>query len=95
MSGIAETTGLDERAVAALYAAAVGQLRRTTYQHDESLTRDQAIRDIRALRANGLVESVGHGRTQRYVAAGAARGRAAAVVTDLRRTPLREPYDES
>ncbi len=94
MSGIAEHAGLDERTVAALYAAAVGQLRRTTYQHDENLTRDQAIRDIRALRANGLVDPVGHGRTQRYVAAGRARDRALAVIADLRRTPLREPYDQ-
>jgi Fic family protein len=85
--------GLDERVVSALYAAAVGQLRRTTYQHDETLTRDQAVRDIQALRRLGFVEPLGHGRTQRYIAAGAARDRAFDVVEHLGRTPLRDPYD--
>jgi Fic family protein len=85
--------GLDERVVSALYAAAVGQLRRTTYQHDESLTRDQAVRDIQALRRLGLVEALGHGKTQRYIAAGAARDRALKVVRHLGRTPLLDPYD--
>jgi len=41
------------------WAGQAGDLRRTTYQRDEGLTRDQAIRDIRALRARGLVEPAG------------------------------------
>lgn len=93
LTGIASSTGLDERVISALYSAAIGQLRRTTYQHDESLTRDQAIRDIRALRRLGLVQPTGHGRSQQYVAAGPVRERALTVVNELRRTPLRDPYD--
>lgn len=92
MATIADQTGLAERVVSALYAAAVGQLRRTTYQRDEELTRDQAIRDIQALKRLGLVEPVGHGRTQRYIAAREARERARTIVDDLRRTPLRDPF---
>ncbi|MBP2323684.1 hypothetical protein JOF56_004069 [Kibdelosporangium banguiense] len=93
MAEIVSGTGMDERVVSALYAAAVGQLRRTTYQQDEGLTRDQAVRDIQALRRFGFVEPLGHGRTQRYVAAGGARDRALEVVKRLGRTPLRDPYD--
>ena len=93
LTDIATGAGLPDRVVSALYAAAVGHLRRTTYQRDEGLTRDQAIRDIRALRARGLVEPAGHGRTQHYVAAGVGRERAQAVVAELRRAPLRDPYD--
>jgi hypothetical protein len=91
LAGIAADAGLDERVISALYAAAVGQLQRTTYQHDENLTRDQAVRDIQALRRLGLVEPLGHGRTQRYVAAGSARDRAQHVVKHLGRTPIRDP----
>ena len=93
LTEIASSAGLDERVISALYAAATGQLRRTTYQHDESLTRDQAIRDIRALRRLGLVQPTGHGRSQQYVAAGLAREHALKVVNELRRTPLHDPYD--
>jgi hypothetical protein len=93
LTEIASSAGLDERVISALYAAAIGHLRRTTYQHDENLTRDQAIRDIRVLRRLGLVQSTGHGRSQQYVAAGLARGHALKVVNELRRTPLRDPYD--
>ncbi len=45
---LAAERGLPERTVSALYAAAVGEVRRTTYQQDEGLSRDQAIRDIQA-----------------------------------------------
>ncbi|MET0236841.1 MAG: Fic family protein [Kibdelosporangium sp.] len=93
VAGIVSAANMDERVVSALYAAAVGQLRRTTYQHDENLTRDQAVRDIQALRRLGLVEPLGHGRTQRYIAAGQARDRAVEVVRRLGGTPLRDPYD--
>ena len=92
LTEIASSAGLDERVISALYAAATGQLRRTTYQHDESLTRDQAIPDIRALRRLGLVQPTGHGRSQQYVAAGLAREHALKVVNELRRTPLHDPY---
>jgi len=93
MTEIASSAGVDERTVSALYSAATSHLRRTTYQHDENLTRDQAIRDIRALRRLGLIQPIGHGRSQHYVAAGPTRERALNVVNELRRTPLRDPYD--
>jgi len=77
--------------MSALYAAAQGLLRRTTYQVDEQLTRDQAIRDIQTLRRAGLVEPVGQGRTTRYIAAGAAAEKAHALRAKGVQ-PLVEPY---
>ncbi|MCE7007806.1 Fic family protein [Kibdelosporangium philippinense] len=94
LAEIVSATGLDERVVSALYAAALGQVRRTTYQHDENLTRDQAVRDLQTLRRLGLIEPLGHGKTQRYTAAGAARQRAQEIVRQLGRTPLRDPYSD-
>ncbi|MFD7606633.1 Fic family protein [Streptomyces mirabilis] len=47
---LAEQHRLDERTVSALYAATQGHLRRTTYQAEEALTRDQALVDLRTLR---------------------------------------------
>lgn len=92
MSEIVEAAGLPERVVTALYSAAVGQLRRTTYQRDENLTRDQAVRDVQALRRIGLVEGYGHARTRHYVAAGEAASRAEAVVERVRTGPITNPY---
>jgi Fic family protein len=83
--------GLPERTVSALHTAALGQLRREVYQQDEGLSRDQAIRDIRRLEAEGLLDSHGYGVTLYYVAAGRARDVDDAVVDDLR-TPTVEPY---
>ncbi|MEV6606370.1 Fic family protein [Kutzneria sp. NPDC051319] len=82
---------LDERMVSALYAAAVGELRRATYAKDESLTRDQSVRDLQRMRQHGLVRSIGHARTQRYVADGELAEINMAVMDQLRR-PLDEPY---
>jgi Fic family protein len=82
---------LDSRTVSALYAAAVGELRRATYAMDEDLTRDQSVRDLQRLRQHGLIKSVGHARTQRYVADGEVAEVDAAIVGQLRR-PLDEPY---
>jgi Fic family protein len=79
------------RVVSALYAAATGQLRRGTYQQDESLSRDQAIRDIRRLEGAGLVEAVGYGATLYYIAAGAARAIAEDVAVRYT-APTDEPY---
>jgi hypothetical protein len=83
---------LDERMVSGLYAAAVGELRRATYARDEGLTRDQSVRDLQRLRQRGLIRSVGHARTQRYVADGEVAEINMAVVDQLRRYPLAEPY---
>jgi hypothetical protein len=82
---------LPDRVVSALYAAAVGEARRTTYQQDESLSRDQAIRDIQALTRAGLLTPRGNATTRVYLLAGAAteiaQGATAAV-----RGPGRDPY---
>ena len=82
---------LDERMVSGLYAAAVGELRRATYAKDEDLTRDQSVRDLQRLRQRGLIQSVGHARTQRYVADGEIAEINMAIIDQLRR-PLDEPY---
>jgi Fic family protein len=83
---------LDERMVSGLYAAAVGELRRSTYAKDEELTRDQSVRDLQRLRQHGLIKSVGHARTQRYVADGEIAEINGAIVDLLRSQPFREPY---
>ena len=60
---------LPERVVSALQSAATGgKVRRTVYQHDESLTDDQAVRDLRALARAGLLEQHGQTRGRYYVA---------------------------
>jgi Fic family protein len=82
---------LDERMVSGLYAAAVGELRRATYARDEDLTRDQSVRDLQRLRQRGLIRSIGHARTQRYVADGEVAEINEAIIGRLRR-PLDEPY---
>ncbi len=61
---------LGERVVPALYAAAIGELRRETYQAEEGVTRDQAVRDIRRLERAGLLRAVNYGATLHYLAAG-------------------------
>jgi hypothetical protein len=82
---------LDERMVSALYAAAVGELRRAAYAKDENLTRDQSVRDMQRLREHGFVKAIGHARTQRYVADGEIAEINEAIIGQLRR-PLAEPY---
>jgi Fic family protein len=91
MTDLVKRLALPERTVSALHSAALGQLRREMYQQDEGLSRDQAIRDIRRLEAEGLLDSHGYGVTLYYVAAGRARDVDDAVVDDLR-TPTIEPY---
>jgi Fic family protein len=91
MAALAGRVGLGGRVVGALYAAATDQLRREVYQEDEGLSRDQAVRDIRRLERAGLVEPVGYGATQYYLAAGEAAELAGAVAASLT-APAREPY---
>ncbi|CAO5163325.1 hypothetical protein FAIPA1_230036 [Frankia sp. AiPs1] len=84
---------LGERSVAALYAATrPAGARRATYARDEGLTRDQAIRDLQGLKAAGLIEEIGHGRTQRYIAAGAAAKAERTIRAAHSSQPLRDPY---
>ncbi|GHJ45443.1 cell division protein Fic [Catellatospora sp. TT07R-123] len=90
---VAAERGLPERTVSALYAAALGELRRTTYQGDEELTRDQAIRDVQALVKHGLVRPLGNARTRVYLIDGVAKDAHLASV-DAVRKPMREPYRE-
>jgi Fic family protein len=89
---IATGLSLPERTISAMFAAARGQLRRATYAFDEDLTRDQSVRDLQLLKRLGLIEPVGHGRTQRYL--GSERVRRIAV--DVRNVTfaefLRDPY---
>lgn len=85
--------GLGERTVAAVYAATRPDgVRRGTYARDEALTRDQAIRDLQGLKKAGLIEEVGHGRTQRYLAVGAAAQAERSVRSAHATQPLRDPY---
>lgn len=83
--------GLPERVVSALYAAAVGEVRRTTYQQDEGLSRDQAIRDIQALTRAGLLTPRGNATTRVYVLAGTATEIAQAASAAVRGSG-RDPY---
>ncbi|MER7693988.1 Fic family protein [Streptomyces sp. NPDC097610] len=89
---LAEQHRLDERTVSALYAATQGHLRRTTYQAEEALTRDQALVDLRTLRRLDLVESVGHARTQRYTGGPVLRKIRTEVHAEVHADLYREPY---
>jgi Fic family protein len=91
LARLTEERQLPERAVSALYAAAVGEVRRTTYQQDERLTRDQAIRDIQALTRAGLLAPRGNATTRVYVLNGAATDIAQAAAAAVR-GPGRDPY---
>lgn len=91
LARLAEEHGLAERTVSALYAAAIGELRRTTYQQDENLSRDQAIRDIQALGRIGLLAAHGHATSRVYVLAGTASEISEAAAAAVR-GPGRDPY---
>lgn len=94
LASLAEERGLAERTVAALYAAASGELRRTTYQQDENLSRDQAIRDIQTLTRAGLLAPHGHTTGRVYLLAGAAEEVSEAASAAVR-GPGRDPYAPS
>jgi Fic family protein len=65
---LADERGLPGRTVSALYAAATAvRLRRTTYQHDEALSLDQAGRDLRQLVQSGLLAQQGETRSRFYL----------------------------
>jgi hypothetical protein len=88
---LAEERGLPDRVVSALYAAAVGEVRRATYQQDEGLSRDQAIRDIQALTRAGLLTPRGNATTRVYLLAGIATEIAEAAAAAVRGSG-RDPY---
>jgi hypothetical protein len=91
LARLAGERGLPERTVSGLYAAALGEVRRTTYQQDEGLSRDQAIRDIQALTRAGLLAPRGNATTRVYVLAGAATDIEQAAAAAVR-GPGRDPY---
>ncbi|MCK9899147.1 hypothetical protein MXD63_03505 [Frankia sp. Cpl3] len=65
LSEFAETTGLDERVVTALHDVAVaGRVRRSRYEHAESLSLQQAQRDLRDLTTAQVLEPVGRTRAR-------------------------------
>lgn len=81
--------GLQERTAMALFSAAEGSLRRSTYAADEQLTRDQALRDLNLLTRLKFIRPLGTGRHRHYVAAGQWHDIAQQTRS---RESLREPY---
>jgi hypothetical protein len=94
LAGLAEREGLPDRVVSALYAAAIGEVRRTTYQRDEGISRDQAIRDIQAMTRAGLLAPRGNATTRVYVLDGVAEEMSQAAA-DAVRGFGRDPYAAS
>ncbi|MEV6635932.1 Fic family protein [Actinoplanes sp. NPDC051470] len=94
LARLAGDQGLPERVVSALYAAALGEVRRTTYQQDEGLSRDQAIRDIQALTRARLLAPRGNATTRVYTLGGAAVDVAEAAAAAVR-GPGRDPYEDA
>jgi len=92
MTALVNRLGLPERTVSALHTAALGRLRRDTYQQDEGISRDLALRDLRRLEAADLLDSHGYGVTLYYTAAGRARD-VDDIVLNALRTPATEPYE--
>ncbi|GIF20513.1 Fic family protein [Actinoplanes tereljensis] len=91
LGALAAQRGLPERVLAALYAAALGEVRRSTYQQDEGLSRDQAIRDIQALTRAGLLTPQGNATTRVYLLSGVAAEISEAAAAAVR-SPGRDPY---
>ncbi|WP_157548102.1 Fic family protein [Micromonospora sp. ATCC 39149] len=86
----ARQDGLPERVVSALQLAATGgRVRRTVYQRDETLTDDQAVRDLRALVKAGFLQQHGQTRGRYYVASTTLRELAAPA---LRPREITDPY---
>ena len=69
LSDFAEGAGRDERVVSALHDVAMtGRVRRSRYEHNESLSVQQAQRDLRDLVTDGVLEPVGRTRARYYTA---------------------------
>ncbi|NJQ03240.1 Fic family protein [Streptomyces zingiberis] len=93
LAAFAERHGVEERQVTALHDAALaGRVRRARYQRAESLSGQQAVRDIRFLVGAGLLEPVGNTKARYYVPGPAFP---AGVLEHARRTVrLTNPYAE-
>ncbi|MGH8905755.1 MAG: Fic family protein [Egibacteraceae bacterium] len=91
-SQLAESRNLHERMVTALYSAAGGHLRRATYENDEGLSRDQAIRDLSLLVQLGLISPAGRGNQRHYTAGTDLRDRTEAIRREIESVPFTEPY---
>lgn len=92
LAELAERHELHERVVTALYASIGGHLRRSTYQLDENLTRDQAVRDLQLLKRLRLIEPIGQGRTARYLGGDEVRRIADDISAEIITPQLHEPY---
>ncbi len=93
LSEFAETVKLDDRVVSALHDVAVaGRVRRARYEHGESLSRQQAQRDLRDLTTAQILEPVGRTRARYYTAG----PRFPQPVLEIARTPMtvRNPYSD-
>lgn len=89
LSDFTAIRGLDDRMVSALHEVAMtGRVRRLRYEHAEGLSVQQAQRDLRDLKASGILASVG--RT-RYYTAGPRFPEAAHTVATTP-TSLIDPY---
>ena len=67
---LATQRGLPDRTVTALFTAARGtRVRRTTYQHDATLTEGQAVRDLRLLTHHNLLHPHGETKSRHYTPA--------------------------
>lgn len=87
----AAAESLDERLVIALHDVAMaGRVRRSRYEQSESLSLQQAQRDLRELVRRQILEPVGRTRARFYVAG----ARFPEEVSEVARTPvtLRNPY---
>ncbi|HEU5333528.1 MAG TPA: Fic family protein [Actinocrinis sp.] len=94
LTEFAESSGLDERTISALHdVATAGRVRRSRYEHAESLSLQQAQRDLRDLVTAQVLEPVGRTRA-RYYTAGPRFPQAA---LDIAQTPmtLTDPYSNS
>jgi len=91
LAGFVEEGRFDERVVSALHDVAMsGRVRRLRYEHAESLTTQQAQRDLRELVAAGILDSVGRTRSRYYTAS----NRFPQQALETARTPitLASPY---
>ncbi|MEU8657278.1 hypothetical protein [Actinoplanes philippinensis] len=91
---LAAREGLEERMVSALHDVAMHRrLRRAHYEQAESLTLQQAQRDLKTLAAAGLLDPVGRIRARHYVEGANFPAR----VLEVARTPmtLSRPYPDA
>ncbi|WP_329131052.1 Fic family protein [Streptomyces sp. NBC_01476] len=91
LTEFAESSGFDERTVAALHDVAMaGRVRRSRYEHAEGLSTQQAQRDLRELVTAHVLEPVGRTRARYYTAGDRFPG----TSLEIARTPmtLADPY---